>query len=193
MIISSNGQTLPSFKVTAHLIKQGNDRIAHFSGPGNLNIYKDRFNGYKKALEDYGKVFDPALVFESRLLIEDGIEGIKHLLSLPNRPDALFSSNDLAAIAAMKYISQHTEFSVPEDIAVAGFSNSPSASIIEPGLTTVDQSGEEMGKIAAKRLIDEIKGEIDKCTNEIITVNSKIIVRESSVKRVAKLVKEVKS
>ncbi len=178
-----------AYKVTAHLIKQGNDRIAHFSGPGNLNIYKDRFNGYKKALEDYGKVFDPALVFESRLLIEDGIEGIKHLLSLPNRPDALFSSNDLAAIAAMKYISQHTEFSVPEDISVAGFSNSPSASIIEPGLTTVDQSGEEMGKIAAKRLIDEIKGEIDKCTNEIITVNSKIIVRESSVKKVAKLVK----
>ncbi len=181
-----------AYQVTEHLIKQGRERIAHFSGPGNLNIYKDRFNGYKKALEDYGKVFDPAMVYESRLLIDDGIAGIKHLLSLPDRPDALFSSNDLAAIAAMKYISKHTEFTVPKDIAVAGFSNSPGASIIEPGLTTVDQSGEEIGKIAAKRLIDEIKRDIDKGTNEVITVNSKLIVRESSVGKVSKLVKEAK-
>ncbi len=182
-----------AYQVTEHLISGGRKRIAHFSGPSNLNIYTDRLNGYKKALEDYGLVFDPNLVFESRLLIDDGVEGIKYLLSLPDRPDALFSSNDLAAIAAMKYIHQNTPFSVPGDIAFAGFSNSPSASIIDPGLTTVDQSGEEIGKIAAKRLIAEIRGETDKGVNEIVTINSNLIVRESSGEKVPRLVKQAKS
>ncbi len=176
-----------AYQVTEHLIREGHQRIAHFCGPRTLNIYEKRFSGYEKALKDHGLEPDPTLVFECRLLANDGIEGMKYLLSLPHRPDAVFSANDLAAISAMRYLQQHSDLSVPEDMAIAGFSNSPSASIISPGLTTVDQSGEEIGKAAAKRLIAEIRGEIDRGTDEVITINSQLIVRESSLGRASHL------
>ncbi|TRX62049.1 LacI family transcriptional regulator [Fulvivirga sp. M361] len=172
-----------AYQVTEHLISQGHRRIAHFSGPRNLNIYRDRFDGYKKALKDHNLVMDPTMVFESRLLPDDGIEGIKYLLSLPDLPDALFCSNDLTALSAMQYLQKDGSFSVPDDMAIAGFSNSPSTSIIKPGLTTVDQSGEEIGKAAAKRLIAEIRGETDRGMNEVITIDTQLIVRGSSCRK----------
>lgn len=174
-----------AYEMTEHLIQQGCKRIAHFSGPLHLNIYKDRFNGYKKALTDNGLTFDPKLEFNSRLIPDDGIKGIKYLLSNTNRPDALFSANDVAALSAMQYLHKKTSLSIPTDIAVSGFSNSPGATIISPSLTTVDQSGDEIGRIAAKRLVSEIKGEMRKKTRDIITVESKLIIRESTLIKVS--------
>ncbi|MCG8386139.1 MAG: LacI family transcriptional regulator [Cytophagales bacterium] len=172
-----------AYRVTEHLIQQGSKRIAHFSGPRHLNIYRDRYEGYKKALADYDLALDPALVFDCRLLADDGIKGAQYLLSLDNSPGAIFSANDLAALSAMRYIQKNSRLSIPGDIAIAGFSNSPSTSIIEPGLTTVDQSGEEIGKAAAKQLIAEIRGEVDTLVQEQIVIPSKLIIRGSSYKQ----------
>jgi len=71
------------FDATEHLILQGCKKIAHFSGPQELEIYKNRFEGYKSALEKYNIQFEKSLVISSKLMESDGLESAKILLSQP--------------------------------------------------------------------------------------------------------------
>ena len=72
------------------------------------------------------------------------------------RPDAFFAVNDLTAAQALMIIKRHG-LKIPEDIAVVGFTNSQIATLTDPGLTSVDQKGYEMGQVAARLLMDRIE------------------------------------
>lgn len=169
-----------AYKATEHLILQGCKKIAHFSGPQELMIYKNRFNGYKAALEKYNILFDEKLVINSKLLETDGAESIKKVLSF-SVIDGLFSANDNAAIGAMKYLKVEG-IKIPEDIAIVGFSNEPISAVIEPSLTTIDQPGFEMGKIATSLLLSQIKEKLEAHPPKTIVLESLLIERNSSKK-----------
>lgn len=172
------------FDATEHLILQGCKKIAHFSGPQELEIYKNRFKGYKSALEKYNIELDNNLVISSKLMEIDGIESAKKLLSLPKPIDGIFSSNDTAAISALQYLKGES-IKIPEDIAIVGFSNEPISSVIEPSLTTIDQPGFEMGKIAANLLLAQINAKPGTIVAETIILKPVLIKRNSS-KRLSK-------
>jgi LacI family transcriptional regulator len=168
------------FEATEHLIHQGCKNIAHFSGPQEILIYKNRFEGYKAALIKNSLPFNEELVITSKLTEVDGVKNIKKLLQINPIIDGIFSSNDVASISAIQYLKT-LGFKIPQDVAFVGFSNEPISSVIEPSLTTIEQPGFEMGKIAAKLLIDQIFSK-ETPLAETTILKPLLITRNSSLK-----------
>ena len=167
------------FDATEHLILNGKKTIAHFSGPQSLEIYKNRQKGYMTALEKHKIPYREELVFSSTLMAKDGLQNTKAILALPYKVDAIFSANDVAAISAIQYLKKEN-FKIPEDIAIVGFSNESISSVIEPSLTTINQSGFEIGKMAADLLISQINSLETGIKTETIILKSYLIERDST-------------
>ncbi len=167
------------FDATEHLILNGKKCIAHFSGPQNLEIYKNRFLGYKAALKKHNIDFIEELVLSSSLMEKDGIENTKKVLALSLKVNGIFSANDVAAIGAIKFLKTKN-INIPMDIAIVGFSNEPISSVIEPPLTTINQSGFEIGKTSAELLISQITNKSLEFRNKTIIIKPNLIQRKSS-------------
>lgn len=168
------------YKATIHLIEQGCKQIGYFSGDRTLNIYKERFSGYKKALEDSGIVFNENHVVQTLSNPEDGKRAMKFLLDLKNPPDALFSSSDFAALGAIKEL-QERNYKIPHDFAVVGFSNEPFTKFMELSISTVDQSPMLMGKMAAQVFLEQINDNSIKIEKKVV-LEPQLIIRQSSQK-----------
>lgn len=169
-----------SYNATKHLIEQGCKHIAHFSGPQEIELYKNRKKGFITALEDHNLLYKEAYCFESGLSSNDGIEIAKKIVKL-KQIDGIYSANDTAAISAMQYLKSKG-IQIPNDIAVVGFNNDPISAVIEPGLTTVNQPDFEMGNIAATELIKQIQNKTANSEKDSIILSSELIVRNSSNK-----------
>ncbi|WP_418603598.1 LacI family DNA-binding transcriptional regulator [Hwangdonia sp.] len=169
------------FDATQHLIQKGCKHIVHFSGPQALEIYKNRFKGYKAALKSNKLPFKEDYVISSRLMELDGVKNAKKLLNERMDFDGIFSANDVAAIGAMKYLKEKG-VNIPKDVAMVGFSNEPISNVINPALTTIDQPGLEMGKVATELLLKHIKSQNKLIEPQTIIMDSKLIERQSSKK-----------
>jgi len=108
--------------------------------------------------------------------IEGGYRGAQSLLKLPNRPTAIFASNDLMALGAI-YAIQDAGLSVPHDIAVVGYDNREFTWIARPNITTVEMPVYEMGRIAAEILLQQIAD--GSRENEEVKVKGELIVRDT--------------
>ncbi len=168
-----------------HLADQGCIRIAHLQAAPGTSISESRLQGYMDALRDRGIPLSADLIIPCMYgNLEEGFEVGKKLLAMKNRPDGVFANNDLMAMGAMK-VFREKGIRIPNDIAVVGFSNWFFSQLVDPPLSSVDQPGYEMGKQAARMLI----GQIDKhnkgqavVTPETITLKTKLIIRESSLR-----------
>ncbi|MCB4798824.1 LacI family DNA-binding transcriptional regulator [Neotamlana laminarinivorans] len=169
------------FEATEHLIKQGCKHIAHFSGPKNLEIYKNRLAGYKAALKKHKLTFNESYVITSRLMEDDGYANMKVLIDKNIEIDAVFSANDMAAIGAIKFLKQQ-KIAIPEDIAIVGFSNEPISTAIEPSLTTIDQSGLTIGKTATNLLLNYIEEKSIPEKGKTVIIDTSLLERNSSKK-----------
>lgn len=170
-----------SFDATEHLISTGRKKIFHFSGPQEIELYRNRKRGYIDALTKHNIPFNENYCYESDLSEKEGIKAAKKILKLDTDIDAIYSSNDNAAIAAMKYFKSIGKI-IPDDIAFVGFNNDPISAVIEPSLTTVNQPDFKMGKIAAAILLGQIKNKNKDSKNQSIVLNSELIVRNSTHK-----------
>lgn len=171
---------------TQHLIDQGCKRIAHIEGPPNLDITKQRLEGYLEVLKENNIPVDKDLIVPCPSgTIEEGKSATEKLLKLSNRPDAIFATNDPAAMGAMQAIKE-AGLSIPKDIAVVGFSNWIFSALLDPSLSSVDQPGFEMGQEAAKLLIRQIgvkSKDNTEPTPETKVLKTRLIIRNSSVKK----------
>lgn len=163
-----------------HLIKEGCVRIAHFAGPQHINVYKNRTKGFRDTLRKHGMPVETALIFNDVITRETGCQAMKKVLSMKNRPDAIFSSGDYSALGAM-ICAREAGVDVPKEMAFAGFANEPFDAIIEPALTSVDQRGIEMGRQAATLLIEEIENKEAAYVPRTVVLDPELIVRQSSV------------
>ncbi|MDX1629926.1 MAG: LacI family DNA-binding transcriptional regulator, partial [Fulvivirga sp.] len=122
-----------AFKATEHLIKQGYQRIVHLGGPTNLEIHKNRLEGYKAALQQYGRKIDDGLIFTDHSSDDDenAREITSMLLDSTNPPDAMFAINDISALGAMR-AAKERNLSIPRDFAIIGFSNWRFTALTEP-------------------------------------------------------------
>jgi LacI family transcriptional regulator len=165
-----------AYMAVKHLILEGKKKIVHLSGPPNLRISKDRIEGYIRALNEFR-----IPVNEENIVKCDQIEEaqwiIPSILKRNTVPDAFFSVNDLTAAETLIMIKQHG-FKVPEEIAVVGFTNGQISKLTDPGLSTVDQHGYEMGQEAARLLLDRIKDRSRPTQSRVI--KTELIVRGSS-------------
>lgn len=146
-----------AYDAVCYLIKKGYKKIAHFRGSYMPQNSIDRFLGYKKALEDNNLTYDSSLVFvcENNADFQDGYENAKKVMEEHPEIDAIFAVTDLVAIGIIKYFNE-IGISIPERIAVLGFSNWFMSSVISPKLSTIDQPGFEIGRRSASILFDEI-------------------------------------
>jgi LacI family transcriptional regulator len=163
-----------AFAAVEYLIQSGCKRIAFYSSPLHLEISKNRKNGYLDALRKYGLAVDESLikVCDTR---EEAIIITPEILDRPDRPDGFFAINDHCA-AGILYATKIAKLRVPEDISIMGFSDGDLARACDPMLSTVEQHGFEMGKYAAKLLIDKINGDTHgQYTNKMVKTN--LIIR----------------
>ncbi len=142
------------FLATNHMINRGHKRIAFVSGSLDRASFKLRFQGYKNALEMNGIPVNKSLVKAGG--IEEGYEYVEELMALPEPPTAIFFGNDTNALLGYKAISD-AGLKIPEDISVAGFDDIAMAKYSEPPLTTIKVYKEELGSLAVRKLLDEIK------------------------------------
>lgn len=178
-IVIDNHQA--GYEVTAHLISQGCNRIVHVTGNRMRNVYSDRYQGYRKALQVHGLPFEESFVVESDLSQDSAIAAMAQFMAMETPPDGLFVTNDSCAVSCMKELKR-LGYRIPQDIAVAGFNNDPVSEVVEPNLTTVYYPGREMGEIAVKTMIDHLTGVRVMDTVHTHVMPHELIIRASSLK-----------
>ena len=160
-----------------HLVENGHTKIAHISGDQRTFAGIERAKGFEKAMEALGlPLRDEYIVDGGYYSQAGGREAMIRLLSLKDRPTAVYVDGDLMAIAAMK-VTKEWGLRVPEDISFVGFDDIDLAKHVDPALTTIRQDKELIGKQAAIILLDKMNA---KEPNQIV---DKKMVPVSLVKR----------
>ena len=164
-----------AYNAVTHLIESGCKRIAFYGGPTQLEISKNRYNGYKDALLKHGMAVDESIVkiCDNR---NDAETITPEMLAMDHRPDGFFAVNDDTAIGIL-YTAKRAGFKVPEDIQICGFTNGQRAIACDPMLTTVEQRGRLVGEEAAEILMDKVEGlsPIEKVEKRV--VRTRLIIR----------------
>ena len=142
---------------TNHLIGLGHRSIAMIGGTDQTSTGRDRYQGYVNALRKAGIEVDPGLRIPGPRTKQGGFEAAVNFLSLPQKPTAAVCWNDLVAIGLMNGIARAGL--VPgQDISVTGYDDLEEASIATPSLTTVWNGQAEVGRLAARALLDKLAG-----------------------------------
>lgn len=167
-----------AYMATKHLILEGRKKIVHLSGPPNLVISKDRIEGYLRALNEF-----QYNVAEENIVKCDQVKEAEWIVpSLMKRtppPDAFFCVNDFTAAQTLKLVKK-LGYRVPEDVAIVGFTNGQLSRLTDPGLSTIDQHGYDMGREAARLMLNRIKDRNRPYQARVI--KTELVVRGSSVK-----------
>ncbi|MGE5458783.1 MAG: LacI family DNA-binding transcriptional regulator [Methanococcaceae archaeon] len=165
-----------AYRAVEYLAKKGYKKIIHLAGPENLSVCRNRKLGYEKAMSVFNLL--PYSV-DGGMHEQDGFESMSDLLNKGLLPEAVFAVNDPVAIGAFKKLKENN-IKIPGQTAIIGFSNNPVTEVVEPSLTTIDQPAFQMGKAAAGLLFDQIESKEMKLENKLITLKTKLIIRQSA-------------
>lgn len=161
---------------TEYLLGLGHRRIGFLAGRPDLESARLREQGYRQALAAAHIDVDPELVRVGGYTAESAEQPAHQLLAMAQRPTAIFAANDLSAIQTVE-VAQSLGLKVPDDLSVVGFDNVPESALIEPALTTVDQSIQQMGYEAVRLLIATIEDPSRPAVH--ITLPTELVVRRS--------------
>lgn len=167
-------------QMTEYLISSGHRRIGYISGPKGLKSTSERREGYLDALRAHSLPADPELELQGAYTFESGIKAARKLLSRPDRPTAIFASNDQMAIGVV-HAARELGLGVPADLSVAGFDDTEVAAQIIPALTTVRRPVQLMAMAAAQKLIATIDGRLDEIDSNYV-LNPELVVRDSTAR-----------
>jgi LacI family transcriptional regulator len=142
-----------AYDATRHLIELGHQRIGFVTGTLDRGCARDRLAGYQAALVEQGLTPDPQLIQEGDFFQPRGYACAQALLALPQPPTAIFASNDVSAFGVMEAVRDRGR-RIPDDISIVGFDDIPQAAQVNPPLTTVRQPLEQMGRTAARMLLE---------------------------------------
>ena len=174
-----------AYNAVRYLYEKSNRKIAIALGDIELNVYGDRFAGYKKALSDLGLPFKEHYVVREK---EGGastvIEPTARLCATEDCPDAIFATNDNKAMAVMRALHDIGK-KIPEDVSVLGFDDIALSSLVQPPLTTVHQPLYEIGVEAVRKLLKQIEAKKagKKYLNSIELLKTEIVERDSTCGR----------
>jgi LacI family transcriptional regulator len=136
---------------TRTLIEAGHSRIAVITGETFMEAAQDRLIGYRKALKEAGLPYDDQLTVEGSWTPSSGYEATQKLLSLKERPTAIFCQNDKMAMGCFTAL-RDAGLSVPGDVSVIGYDDDELSRHLRPQLTTVDLPHRAMGAWAVRQL-----------------------------------------
>jgi len=179
-VIINNFQA--GYDATTHLIQQGCKRIALITSSLKRNVYSERMRGYKQTLQDNHLKYDEKLLIIDGIKEDDAIRCAKKILAMKHLPDGIFITNDFCAAVIMQ-ILKDAGIRIPQDIAIVGFNNDIIGKVVNPKLTTINYPGFEMGQVAARTLINHLKGLWDMNLTNTVVIKSELIIRESSLRK----------
>lgn len=144
-----------AYEMTRHLIELGHQRIGFIGGHPYQSASSARLDGYQAAIKEFGA--DPAaeLVTHGMFNYRSGLDASEILLALPERPTAIFASNDDMAAATVA-VAHRLGLDVPGDITVVGFDDTALSTTIWPALTTVRQPTMDMAEAAIECIVQRV-------------------------------------
>ena len=163
---------------TCHLIETGSKRIAFIGGPNHLDMVRRRKHGYLEALRENGLPIEKDLVICDKIDFDIARQATIKLLQSENRPDAVLAFNDIITYAAFDAIKE-CGLSIPDDVAIIGFTDGDSAAFVTPKLSAIMDQAHVQGNKSCELLMRNTNG--DQCIyKEVVPMILKI--RESSEK-----------
>ncbi|MBC7616234.1 MAG: LacI family DNA-binding transcriptional regulator [Pedobacter sp.] len=148
-----------AYQATDYLIKNGYKRIAHLTSSSHLSISIERLSGYEAALKDNGLAVNPQYIkhcLHGGMLYTETETAIKELMGLKEKPDAIFVAGDRLSTGCLS-VFKNLKIAVPNDMAIAGFSNSDVLDLFNPSLTSVRQPAFDIGQMATEMLLQLIE------------------------------------
>lgn len=166
-----------AYQMTQRLLALGHRRIGFICGHPDHQAVAGRYQGYCAALRDHGMQVQKEYVVQGFNSFESGDQAARTLLVLKPRPTAIFAANDDMAAGVMM-VAHRLGLTIPADLSVAGFDDTPVAHQIWPSLTTVRQPIQAMAKTAAELLLSQVLDkELPSAETEL---ESSLIVRDST-------------
>ncbi len=163
--------------ITSHLIDQGHQQIGFLRGDPTHYATQEREAGYREALLDAHLTVDESLIYSGQYSFESGSEGVNQLLSNSKKPTAIFASNDEMAAGAL-FRARLTGLEIPEQLAIAGFENSPYATQTWPQLTTATLPVADIAQLATQQLLARLSKRDNELDSE---VTPELIIRGSTL------------
>jgi LacI family transcriptional regulator len=171
--VLSNNYT-SALAATRHLIERGHRQIAHLGDELTISTARERRRGYSDAMLGAGLTDDPSQHIDNLRSEEEAYAAVQRLMRLEAPPTALFTSQNLVTIGAVKALHH---LGLQHRIAVVGFDDVPFADLVEPGVTVMAQDPGEIGTRAAQRMFARLDG--DTSPAQEIVVPTQLIVRGS--------------
>lgn len=178
----SNDNFQASYAATKSLFEQGYKKVAFLGGPEHTVIFKQRKEGFLKALKESGYSIPYNFIADDCLSREKTLVIVKELMELPEPPDAFLAVSDHQSLAVLE-VAANQKINIPDELGIFGFANEAFSSIIRPSLSSVDQKSKELGKHAARIYFDTILNNNNNIAPVAIAeeiIQSEIVVRESS-------------
>jgi len=164
------------YLATKSLLDMGHKDIAYISGPLWKSDARDRLDGHKKALVEYGLKYNEKLLYEGDFHEQSGINGLKHFLTNKYEFTGLVCANDEMASGAMVQ-ARDSAISIPDDLSIIGYDDINVAYYLHPKLTTIRYPVDEMGHMAARWVIKNVYNKDIKDIQH--TFEPELIVRNS--------------
>jgi DNA-binding LacI/PurR family transcriptional regulator len=162
---------------TRHLLELGHRRIGVIAGPEDILCSRARLDGFRAAMDAAGVDADPGLVRFGDFHLDAGVRQGRELLTLADRPTAIFAANDLQALGVYQ-AARDLRLSIPEDLSVVGFDDLPIARWVSPPLTTVRQPLVQMAGAAARLVLQLAAGET--VSQRRLELATELVVRAST-------------
>lgn len=163
--------------VVDYIVSKGRRRIAMINGPLKYKYARKRQEGFILALEESGITpVSNFIVPVPEFSYDAAVSIATQLLSMPERPDAIFAASDVFAVAAIK-AAKRLGISIPKELGVIGFDNTNISIMSEPALTTVKQPQYQLGFLACEMLIEQMH--TPNLAPRQIMLDAEIIIRES--------------
>ncbi len=165
-------------EMTTKLIELGHTSIGFITGRKGTATTRRRLEGFLSAMKEANLSVPDSFIQEGNFEYRSALIAGEKLLKQPQRPTAIFASNDEMA-AGLIAAAHKSGLSVPDDLSIAGFDDSIVATVVWPQLTTVRQPIKEMAATAVKILIEKCRAESDENPNMEL-LPTEIIMREST-------------
>lgn len=188
---ASKDQTIPSvvidnftadYSTVKYLNKLGHKKVAFMTGLNNSDVGRNRLNGYRQGIIDFGMVNSEDLVFYGNYSFESGVDGANYFLQQDELPQAIICANDSMALGAIQSL-KGANIRIPGDISIIGFDDIQVASQVTPALTTIAAPTQEIATHAftmLKQILDN-----KPLTFQHVSLSANLVIRDSCATRVS--------
>lgn len=157
-ILSKNSEIVEQ---TVNLLaSKGFKRIAHLTGISEMNVYRDRQEGYRRGIKENGLTYESCIIISSGFTIENGQKAVQSLFEADEVPDALICDSHFLLLGALSEL-KNRNIEVSKEFGLAGFGGYLETGIVHPGVISILQPEEEMARAAFETLLAEINGAVN--------------------------------